>query len=102
MCLEQILNQQLSLCSTGWGSTSGGQFLPNSLQWIQIPIHSYEECDEIFPESITSGMVCAGGPGAATCMVIIFPFPDLQKNREIDLPENSYFIKRIFSAKSIS
>ena len=32
---------------------------------------------EIFPESITSGMVCAGGPGAATCMVILFPFPDL-------------------------
>ena len=88
MCLEQILNQQLSFCSTGWGYTSGGQFLPNSLQWIQIPIHSYEECDEIFPESITSGMVCAGGPGAATCMVILFPFPDLK-----------FFFHKIFPRK---
>ena len=73
-CHEILLrtNIKSSFCSTGWGYTSGGQFLPNSLQWIQIPIHSYEECNDIFPDSITSGMVCAGGPGAATCMVILY------------------------------
>merc|ERR1711953_381858 len=54
--------------STGWGLTNGGGlFLPNHLQWIQIPIHSHDECEEIFPGYITDGMVCAGGPGAATC-----------------------------------
>merc|ERR1712025_686845 len=32
--------------STGWGLTLGwGVILPNPLQWIQIPIHSHQECE---------------------------------------------------------
>ena len=54
--------------STGWGLTSGGGlFLPNHLQWIQIPIHSAADCESIFPGYITENMVCAGSAGAATC-----------------------------------
>ena len=54
--------------STGWGlTTGGGLFLPNHLQWIQIPIHSAADCESIFPGYITENMVCAGSAGAATC-----------------------------------
>jgi len=54
--------------STGWGLTNGnGLFLPNHLQWIQIPVHSREDCETIFPGYITDNMVCAGSAGAATC-----------------------------------
>jgi hypothetical protein len=60
-----------TLCnSTGWGLTSGGGlFLPNALQWAQLPLHSREECEDIFPGYITDGMICAGGAGHATCNV---------------------------------
>merc|ERR1719400_1913462 len=35
--------------STGWGlTTGGGLFLPNHLQWIQIPVHSAADCESIF------------------------------------------------------
>jgi len=54
--------------STGWGlTTGGGLFLPNHLQWIQIPVHSRDDCEEIFPGYITDNMICAGRSGAATC-----------------------------------
>merc|ERR1739838_599272 len=54
--------------STGWGLTSGGGlFLPNALQWAQLPQHSREDCEEIFPGYISDGMICAGGAGFATC-----------------------------------
>jgi len=55
--------------STGWGLTSGGGlFPPNALQWVQIPVHSHERCQEIFTGiEITQGMICAGGPGASAC-----------------------------------
>ena len=56
--------------STGWGLTSGGGlFLPNALQWAQLPQHSREDCEEIFPGYISDGMICAGGAGFATCNV---------------------------------
>ena len=57
--------------STGWGLTSGGGlFPPNALQWVQIPVHSHEQCQETFTGiEITNGMVCAGGPGASACNV---------------------------------
>merc|ERR1711931_561245 len=54
--------------STGWGLTAGaGLFLPNALQWAQLPQHSREQCEEIFPGYISDGMICAGGKGHATC-----------------------------------
>merc|ERR1711900_108670 len=54
--------------STGWGLTNGvGLFLPNALQWAQLPQHSREQCEEIFPGYISDGMICAGGKGHATC-----------------------------------
>merc|ERR1711934_300900 len=58
-----------TICNaTGWGLTSGsGIFLPNPLQWIQIPFHERPECEEIFPGYITDGMVCAGTKGHTTC-----------------------------------
>merc|ERR1712154_591862 len=43
------------------------RFLPNALQWAQLPQHSREQCEEIFPGYITDGMICAGGKGHATC-----------------------------------
>ena len=58
--------------STGWGQTNGYDPLPeiaNPLQWAQLPIHSREECEEIFPGYITDGMICAGGPGHTHCHV---------------------------------
>ena len=56
--------------STGWGLTAGaGLFLPNALQWAQLPQHSREQCEEIFPGYISDGMICAGGKGHATCNV---------------------------------
>jgi len=54
--------------STGWGLThGGGLFLPNALQWAQLPLHSRAECEEIFPGYITDNMICAGSSGHATC-----------------------------------
>merc|ERR1712088_640816 len=54
--------------STGWGlTTGGGLFLPNHLQWIQIPVHSAADCESIFEGYITENMVCAGSAGHATC-----------------------------------
>jgi len=54
--------------STGWGLTSGGSlFPPNALQWVQIPTHDAEECEQIFGDVITDGMICAGGPGSGAC-----------------------------------
>merc|ERR1712179_341152 len=40
---------------------------PNALQWAQLPQHSREQCEEIFPGYISDGMICAGGKGHATC-----------------------------------
>merc|ERR1712055_361449 len=58
-----------TICNnTGWGHTNGaGLFLPNALQWIQIPVHSREQCENIFPGYITDGMVCAGSKGHSSC-----------------------------------
>merc|ERR1711884_998091 len=54
--------------STGWGLTNGGGlFLPNHLQWIQIPVHSAADCESIFEGYITENMICAGSAGHATC-----------------------------------
>merc|ERR1711997_742053 len=54
--------------SIGWGlTTGGGLFLPNHLQWIQIPAHSAADCESIFEGYITENMVCAGSAGHATC-----------------------------------
>jgi len=54
--------------STGWGlTTGGGLFLPNHLQWIQIPVHSAADCESIFEGYITENMICAGSAGHATC-----------------------------------
>ena len=60
-----------TICNTtGWGlTTGGGVILPDALQWAQIPIHSRDECENIFPGYITDGMVCAGTVGHATCNV---------------------------------
>ena len=57
--------------STGWGVTFGGSFFPsNTLKWIQIPTHSQDECQEIYPGvEITKGMICAGMSGTTTCNV---------------------------------
>merc|ERR1712212_1034334 len=33
----------------------------------QLPQHSREQCEEIFPGYISDGMICAGGKGHATC-----------------------------------
>ena len=42
----------------------------NTLKWVQIPTHLYEECQKIYPSvTITDGMVCAGGKGHTTCNV---------------------------------
>ena len=57
-------------CSTGWGLThGGGLFLPNALQWAQLPLHSRAECEEIFPGYITDNMICAGSSGLTACTV---------------------------------
>ena len=70
LIFSKKISTYLCVFHIGWGLTNGGGlFLPNHLQWIQIPIHSHDECEEIFPGYITDGMVCAGGPGAATCNV---------------------------------
>merc|ERR1712227_681906 len=54
--------------SPGWGlTTGGGLFLPNHLQWIQIPVHSAADCESIFEGYITENMICAGSAGHATC-----------------------------------
>ena len=51
--------------------TFGGSFFPsNTLKWIQIPTHSQDECQEIYPGvEITEGMICAGMSGTTTCNV---------------------------------
>ena len=60
-----------TICNiTGWGHTSGvGLFLSNALQWSQLPEHSHEECEEIFPSKISDGMICAGSKGHTSCIV---------------------------------
>ena len=53
-------------------TSGGGLFPPNALQWVQIPVHSHEKCQETFTGiEITQGMICAGGPGASACNVSI-------------------------------
>ena len=67
--------QSETLCnSTGWGVTfSGGLFPSNTLQWIQIPTHGHENCQNIFPDvAITDGMFCAGSTGQTTCNVMYY------------------------------
>merc|ERR1719348_737319 len=65
---DGVLAPETVCNSTGWGLTSGsGLALPNALQWIQIPVHSTEDCEEIYPGYISDGMICAGSAGHATC-----------------------------------
>ena len=67
--------QSETVCnSTGWGITfSGGLFPSNTLQWIQIPTHGHEDCQNIFPDvTITDGMFCAGSTGQTTCNVMYY------------------------------
>ena len=81
MVLSWLSKKNVCVFHKGWGLTNGGGlFLPNHLQWIQIPIHSHDECEEIFPGYITDGMVCAGGPGAATCNVWRKKFHEMLQN----------------------
>jgi len=55
--------------STGWGLLVGGAggFLPNALQWVQLPVHSRAQCESLFPGYITDGMLCAGSAEHSTC-----------------------------------
>ena len=56
--------------STGWGVLKPGALTyPNALQLAQIPIHSKEICETMYPGYITYGMTCAGGPGTGPCNV---------------------------------
>ena len=56
--------------STGWGVKKPGAYTyPNALQLVQIPIHSKETCETMYPGYITYGMTCAGGPGTGPCNV---------------------------------
>merc|ERR1711931_230666 len=53
-------------------SSVDGELIPaeticNSTGWAQLPQHSREQCEEIFPGYISDGMICAGGKGHATC-----------------------------------
>ena len=62
--MEQVRGQTTDLADS---NLYVGLFLPNHLQWIQIPIHSKADCETIFPGYITDNMVCAGSRGHATC-----------------------------------
>ena len=56
--------------STGWGVRYGGGTHPtNALQWIQLPLYSHEDCENLYPDYITEGMECAGSNAHTTCNV---------------------------------
>ena len=61
-----------SICNaTGWGLTNGlGLFPPNALQWVQIPIHSHQDClNSVLGDYMTDNFVCAGSSEHSTCNV---------------------------------
>jgi trypsin len=59
------------LTTTGWGTTSEGGNLANTLQKVDVPFVDDEECDDAYSSfgGITPGMLCAGFPngGADAC-----------------------------------
>lgn len=53
---------------TGWGTTSSGGSLPDSLKEVVVPHVKHFTCQlEYFPYSITDGMICAGERGKDSC-----------------------------------
>lgn len=53
---------------TGWGQTSGAfPFLPNALQWTQVPVRASEDCSAFFEQYLTDGMICAGNRETTVC-----------------------------------
>lgn len=46
---------------SGWGTLeSGGETLPATLQWVDVPILTNDKCMESYGTSITDQMICAG------------------------------------------
>lgn len=45
---------------TGWGTTSEGGVVSNTLQKVSIPIVSNATCNQALPWTITQNMICAG------------------------------------------
>ncbi|KAM3873277.1 trypsin-1-like [Diretmus argenteus] len=45
---------------TGWGNTMSSTADRNKLQCLDIPILSYEDCNNAYPGEITNSMFCAG------------------------------------------
>ncbi|XP_078399085.1 chymotrypsinogen 2-like [Cetorhinus maximus] len=58
------------LCVTsGWGLTrSTASNVPCQLQQAALPLLTNAKCQNTWGKSISSGMICAGGAGATSCM----------------------------------
>ncbi|GFT87403.1 plasma kallikrein [Nephila pilipes] len=54
---------------TGWGTTSQGGSLSETLKAVDVPILSDEKCKEVYKENYESTMLCAGyeGGGKDSC-----------------------------------
>ena len=55
-------NQNIAQLVTvaGWGTTSEGGSIPNTLRKVTIPLASKNLCSRAYPNSITARMICAG------------------------------------------
>ncbi|XP_066556552.1 trypsin-2 [Amia ocellicauda] len=67
---SQEVNYSGSCTVSGWGSKQGG-YWNSTLQQLEVPVLTAEDCGSLYPGRITESMLCAGSPlteGQDTCM----------------------------------
>ncbi|XP_034021358.1 chymotrypsin-like protease CTRL-1 isoform X2 [Thalassophryne amazonica] len=62
-----IINNGIQTWVTGYGTTSSGGSIAQSLQEVKVPVVSNSQCNQAYGGGITDNMLCAGQAGKDSC-----------------------------------
>merc|ERR1711963_1204781 len=58
-----VSSTEESCFTSGWGTLSSGGSSTDTLQYVQVPAITNDQCNNAYGGSITDAMICAGYPG---------------------------------------
>merc|ERR1711963_861782 len=58
-----VSSTEESCYTSGWGTLSSGGSSTDTLQYVQVPAITNDQCNNAYGGSITDAMICAGYPG---------------------------------------
>jgi len=72
-----------TVTASGWGTTSQGGSVSNTLREVDLPVLTTEQCAQYMPGQVTQNMICTYQPGKDTCQG--------DSGGSIDLPRNGRY-----------